>query len=79
MATVNEVWELGKYAARYSYLDLQDQDIIGGEGESFTLGINWYWNAYARMQFNYINGEIERLPLAEGNYEIFGARFMVDF
>ena len=69
-------WEI---AARYSYLDLQDQDIIGGEGESFTLGINWYWNAYARMQFNYINGEIERLPLAEGNYEIFGARFMVDF
>ena len=69
-------WEV---YGRYSYIDLTDQDIIGGEGESLTLGVNWYWNAYARMQFNYINGEIDRVPIGSGNYEIFGARLMVDF
>ena len=69
-------WEI---YGRYSYADLMDQDIIGGEGESFTAGVNWYWNAYARMQFNYINGTIDRDPIGSGDYEIFGARMMVDF
>jgi phosphate-selective porin OprO/OprP len=70
-------WEL---AARYSYADLSDGDVLGGEGESLTLGLNWYWNAYARMQFNYINGEISNTAGGQdGDYEIFGVRMMVDF
>ena len=72
-------WGAWEIAARYSYVDLTDNDIIGGEGESFTFGLNWYWNAYARMQFNYINGRIDREPLGVGDYEIFGVRMMVDF
>ena len=72
-------WGAWEIAARYSYIDLTDNDIIGGEGESFTFGLNWYWNAYARMQFNYINGRIDREPLGVGDYEIFGVRMMVDF
>ena len=47
--------------------------------DRFTFGLNWYWNAYARMQFNYINGRIDREPLGVGDYEIFGVRMMVDF
>jgi len=66
-------------AARYSYADLQDQDIIGGKGESLTLGLNWWWNPNARMQLNYLVGEIEREPIASGDYEIVGLRWMVDF
>ncbi len=69
-------WQI---AARYSWADLTDKDIIGGEGESLTLGLNWWWNPHARMQFNYIAGEIERDPIASGNYNIVGVRFMVDF
>lgn len=68
-------WEL---AARYSHADLTDFDILGGEGESLTIGMNWYWNAYARMQFNYITGRITNAP-SLGDYEIFGIRMMVDF
>ncbi len=66
-------------AARYSYADLQDQDIIGGTGESLTLGLNWWWNPNARMQLNYLVGEIEREPIASGDYQILGLRWMVDF
>lgn len=69
-------WQL---AARYSYADLQDQDITGGIGESLTLGLNWWWNPNARMQLNYLVGEIEREPIASGDYQILGLRYMVDF
>ncbi len=79
-------WGAWQIAARYSYADFNDDDIFGGKGESFTFGLNWYWNPNARMQFNYINGRIEDVetvagPLAldSGDYNIFGARFMVDF
>lgn len=69
-------WQI---AARYSYADLQDEDIIGGKGESLTLGLNWWWNPNARVQLNYIAGEIEREPIGSGDYQIFGVRWMVDF
>lgn len=66
-------------AARYSYADLQDEDIIGGKGESLTLGLNWWWNPHARLQLNYIVGETERQPIAEGDYQILGLRWQVDY
>ncbi|REK24700.1 MAG: porin [Planctomycetota bacterium] len=75
-------WQI---AARYSYADFHDADVLGGVGESFTFGLNWYWTPYARMQFNYIHGEIENNGVTQdplvlsGNYDILGARFMVDF
>jgi phosphate-selective porin OprO/OprP len=72
-------WGAWQVAARYSAADLTDYDIIGGTGQSFTLGLNWLWNPYARMQFNYIQGRIDRLPEGTGNYGIIGVRFMVDF
>jgi len=49
-------------AARYSYADFADDDIYGGVGRSLTLGLNWYWNPYARMQLNYIFGNITDGP-----------------
>ncbi len=76
-------WQL---AARWSYADFSDQDIQGGEGESITAGLNWHWTPYARMQFNYIYGEIENNDLNAaagapnyGHYQIIGTRFIVDF
>ena len=77
----NRAYGLGAWqvAARYSYADLQDEDITGGTGSALTLGLNWWWNPNARMQLNYLSGEIEREPIASGNYRIFGVRWMVDF
>lgn len=79
-------WGAFQLAARYSQADFSDEDIFGGEGEALTVGLNWYWNENARVQVNYVTGEIENSTVGnrgaapiEGNYDIWGARFMVDF
>lgn len=76
-------WGAWQIAYRWSHADFSDQDVLGGVGTSHTLGLNWYWNPYARMQFNAIHGEIdEHAPVAgltSGHYTILGTRFMVDF
>jgi phosphate-selective porin OprO/OprP len=73
-------WQI---AARWSYANLTDDNIDGGVGQSGTLGLNWYLNAYTRMQFNYIYGDIhQHIPVdgfTSGVYQIAGMRFMVDF
>lgn len=69
-------WQI---AARYSHADLTDENILGGEGDSFTFGLNWHWNPYARLQFNYILGDIDRGAVGGGDYQVFGTRFMIDF
>lgn len=69
-------WEI---AARYSYIDLNDEDIAAGSAESLTIGLNWYWNQNARMQFNYINGDAEQAGVADGTYDIFGLQFEIFF
>ncbi|MCA9203450.1 MAG: hypothetical protein KDA59_10415, partial [Planctomycetales bacterium] len=87
-------WGAWQIAARYSYADFTDDTVFGGVGESFTAGVNWWWTPYSRVQFNYITGEINQgkratdlgnppvtvIPAGgSGHYDIFGARFMVDF
>lgn len=80
-------WGAWQVAARYSYADFSDDDIFGGVGQSFTLGLNWYWNANANMQFNWVHGQIDdRLVtvggadvLTFGSYDILGARLRIDF
>jgi phosphate-selective porin OprO/OprP len=63
---------------------LTNDDIFGGVGESLTVGLNWHWNPNARMQFNFLYGNIddredENGGLTSTDYSIFGTRFMVDF
>jgi len=76
-------WGAWQVAVRYSYADLSDDNVLGGVGNNLTCGLNWYWNPYAKMQFNYIYGDIDdRRPAdgqTSGTYSILGTRFMVDF
>ncbi|WP_417392827.1 OprO/OprP family phosphate-selective porin [Gimesia sp.] len=76
-------WGAWQVIARYSYLDLSDGDITGGDERNFTAGMVWWWNSHARMQFNYIHAQIDdRGPIdgyTDGRSDIFGVRFSVDF
>lgn len=73
-------WQI---AARYSHLDLTDDNIAGGVSDEYTLGLNWHWSPYAKVQFNYIIGEInDHRPVGgqtQGNFQIVGTRFYCEF
>ncbi|WP_373501249.1 porin [Desulfococcus sp.] len=70
-------WELG---ARWSWLDLTDNEISGGEENNFTLAVNWYLNPNYRFMFNYIYADAtDRKDAEDGKANIFQTRFQVDF
>ena len=79
-------WEL---AARWSYLDLTDKQITGGNMQNMTAGLNWYVNPYCKCVFNYIHAWTDARPTANGNIlsnnfitsqtDAFGIRCQLDF
>ena len=76
-------WGAWQIAARYDYLDLTDSDIQGGVENNLTLALNWWWNAYARLQFNVTRGLIEQHRRVggfdSGDFWLAGTRFAIDF
>lgn len=84
-------WGAWCVAARFDYLDLTDSDILGGRGWASTLGLNWYWTPYSKVQTNYIFGNIQdggqgqaspNAPLLAGvggDFQILGFRYMIDY
>lgn len=44
-------WQL---AARFSHIDLSDNDVMGGEQDNVSVGINWYPTTNIRFIANYI-------------------------
>lgn len=74
-------WEL---ATRYSYLDLNERSSAGpttpgGRLADVTIGVNWYWNSFAKLQFNYILATLDRPAVGDSSTSIFGVRGQVDF
>ena len=80
---VGHGWGAWEVVARYSYVDLTDGNIRGGEEENVTYGFNWHWNSHSRLQFNAVHGEIvNHAPVGgftSGHFTGFGTRLMVDF
>jgi phosphate-selective porin OprO/OprP len=68
-------WEL---AVRYTYLDLSNKAIRAGRLDAMTLGLNWYLNTNAKIQFNYDYTQRGETP-TRGHVHGFGTRCAFDF
>ncbi|WP_141453523.1 OprO/OprP family phosphate-selective porin [Pseudoxanthomonas sp. z9] len=48
---VKGMWQLG---LRYDTIDLTDGAVVGGEMDSWTAGVNWYWRSNFKFMLNYV-------------------------
>jgi phosphate-selective porin OprO/OprP len=69
-------WEI---AGRWSYIDLDDENIAGGRLNDLTLGVNWYLNRYTKFQFNYIHAFLTRPIGVDSDADIVALRAQLDF
>ena len=60
-------------ALRFSYVDLSDVQVRGGQAAEVMSGLNWYWNRYVRMQFNIGYAHVSGGP-RPGDYTILQTR-----
>lgn len=76
-------WGAWNVAFRYDHLDLTDDDITGGIGQAGTVAVNWFFNPFAKLQFDLSFGRIdERGPIGgynSGEYLLAGTRFAIEF
>lgn len=78
-------WGAVELAARYSYLDVSDGAIDGGEEQNFTLGVNWYLFSNLRLMANYVYGDVKDtggssvIPNGSGSVNIFQTRAQIEF
>ncbi len=64
--------------ARYSRLDLNDAGITGGHQSDWTLGVNWYFTDYFKLQANYVDVDARRAGL-QADPDIFEPRAQFQF
>jgi len=69
-------WEL---AARWSHIDLNDENIRGGRLSNLTFGVNWYLNRFTKFQLNYIDAFLNTQSEGDSNAGIVAARAEVVF
>jgi phosphate-selective porin OprO/OprP len=69
-------WEV---AARWSYIDLTDGTINGGDMSNATLGVNWYCNPYCKVVFNCIHSWLDARNGIQSETTAYGFRAQYDF
>lgn len=75
----NGGWGAIELTARYSELDLNDEEINGGRLADTTLGVNWYLNPNTRIMANYVHSDADLEEADNLNADMFAMRFQVDF
>jgi phosphate-selective porin OprO/OprP len=44
-----------------------------------TVGVNWWWNRFTRVQFNWIHSMPNYIGYGAAPFDIFGSRFQIEF
>jgi phosphate-selective porin OprO/OprP len=65
-------WGAWEVAARFSYLDLTDRDIRGGEQWDVTAGLNWYLFPNLRFMLNYVHFDVNDRQTTPGAPDVEG-------
>jgi phosphate-selective porin OprO/OprP len=70
-------WQIG---IRYGYLDLQNKGVNGATLNDIVVGLNWFLNPNAKIQWNLAIDHRESTPLGSSGWTyIFGSRLAIDF
>jgi phosphate-selective porin OprO and OprP len=70
-------WQVG---VRYGYLDLQNKGVNGATLNDIVLGLNWFINPNAKIQWNLALDHRDSTPPGSSGWTyIFGARLALDF
>jgi phosphate-selective porin OprO/OprP len=67
-------------AARYSWLDL-NEGLAGNRGyyDGLSAGVNWHWNPYTRMMFDWVHEDVSLITGVDGANDNFGMRWQIDY
>lgn len=55
----NRKWGAIELALRYDQLDLDDEDVLGGQEKNLTYGVNWYLGRNFRLMFDHVEAELD--------------------
>lgn len=69
-------WGAWEVAGRFSYLNLNSNDVEGGKMKDLTAGVNWYLNPCTKVMWNYIHSMQETWATSS---DAFMMRFQIDF
>jgi len=88
-------WGAWEVAFRWSWVDLTGNNIVPanqlsnsagpppapnpGSVNETTLALNWWWNRFTRVQFNWIHSMPNYPGLGLAPFDIYGARFQIEF
>lgn len=56
------MWQLG---LRYDAIDLDDGTVLGGDMDTLTAGVNWYWRSNFKFMLNYVKVNSDRRGLSD--------------
>jgi len=88
-------WGAWEVAFRWSYVDISGTNVNpanqlsnfpgpppapnAGVYNASTVGVNWWWNRFTRVQFNWIRPMPDYVGYGLAPFDIFGTRFQVEF